>query len=514
MIRANLFIAAVFACCMFSSDASAALRDPAALVRVKGGLLEGEAVDDVVRFLGVPYAAPPVGALRWRPPQTARSWEGVRLADKMGALCIQPPDGGDPGVGPGPMSEDCLTLNVWAPIDRGTAPLPVMVWIHGGGFNNGSGTAALYDGAALARRGVVVVTVNYRLGRLGFFDHPALAADRPEGDAAGNYGLMDVIAALEWVRDDIGAFGGDPARVTVFGESAGGAAVTRLMISPRARGLFHRAIVQSGLGRERAISLEEAGERGRLFASTLDLPGPVTAETLRAVEPERFLTPPPSYFGGDLPMIDGQIVQDQVFEAFAAGKQAGTPLIIGTNSAEFWWIRPDDPSPYGMVDDALTGEERGALVQAYGSQAAFEADVISDMIFNEPARALARLHAGAGHATYLYRFDVVADAMPEPHDGATHASERPYVFDNLDQSSWAVTDRDQRAATVMADYWTTFAATGSPDGPCRPEWPRAQDDDSIRLLNFGNDGARAGSVPHARRLDIIRSYFARVMKTD
>ena len=195
-------------------------------------------------LLGVPYAAPPVGALRWRPPQTARSWEGVRLADKMGALCIQPPAGGDPGVGPGPMSEDCLTLNVWAPIDRGTAPLPVMVWIHGGGFTSGAGSIPWYHGNRFAAvDDIVVVAINYRLGVLGFTHLPEL------GEAyAGsvNCGILDQVAALHWVADNIAAFGGDPQQITVFGESAGAFSVGCLLVSPLAKGLFHRAIAESG----------------------------------------------------------------------------------------------------------------------------------------------------------------------------------------------------------------------------------------------------------------------------
>ena len=198
------------------------------------GPVVGVSADGVSSFKGIPYAAPPVGALRWTPPRAPQAWMTPRDASGYGAICIQPPANGDPGVGPPPMSEDCLTLNVWFP--DGARDLPVMVWIHGGGYNNGSGTAALYDGSALARRGVVVVTINYRLGRLGFFDHPALAADRAADQPAGNYGVMDQIAALEWVRDNVAAFGGDPGNVTIFGESAGGAAVTQLMIAPGARG--------------------------------------------------------------------------------------------------------------------------------------------------------------------------------------------------------------------------------------------------------------------------------------
>jgi len=484
---------------------------------VAQGQLVGRHSEGVSSWLNIPYAAPPVGALRWRAPRAAQGWGEPRDAGAMGALCIQPPANGDPGVGPMPMSEDCLNLNVWAPQDAGPAPLPVMVWIHGGGFNNGSGTAALYDGAALARRGVVVVTLNYRLGRLGFFDHPALAAERAVGEPAGNYGLMDIIAALGWVRANIAAFGGDPEAVTVFGESAGGAAVTRLMIAPPARGLFHRAVVQSGLGRERATRLDQPGDRGEpsaqargeAFVASLGMGGPVTAAALRAMPADAFLKPAPSFFGGDLTLIDGQVVTQQVIDAFAAGRQALVPLIIGTNSKEFWWIKPNDPSAYGGVDDTLNDAERATLIDAYGGAPGFEADIISDMIFNEPARALARLHAAAGHPTYLYRFDVVSAAMPEPHGGATHASERPYVFDNLTASSWATDDVDQRAATAMADYWTSFARAGDPNGGGHPVWPRVGEG-ATHLLEFTNAGPVRKPVPHAERLDLIESHFRRL----
>lgn len=485
---------------------------------VAQGRVRGVAGEGVAAFQNLPYAAPPTGALRWRAPQPAAPWDGVRSADRPGAICVQPPSNGDPGVGPLPMSEDCLTLNVWRPTLDAAEPLPVMVWVHGGGFNNGSGTAALYDGAALARRGVVVVTVNYRLGRLGFFDHPALAAERAETEAAGNYGLMDLIAALEWVRDNIGAFGGDAGNVTVFGNSAGGAAVTRLMIAPPARGLFHRAVVQSGLGREQAPLLNRTDAdgrpstqaRGAAFVDRLELVQPVTAEALRAVPAEVFLRPAPHFYGGDLTLIDGRIITEQVEAAFASGRQAPVPMIIGTNSKEFWWIRTTDPSAYGAVDDTLDAAERATLKAAYGGEAGFEADIVSDMIFNEPARHLARLHAAAGHAAYLYRFSVASAAMPEPHGGATHASERPYVFDNLQASSWPTEAMDQRAADVIAGAWTAFARSGdpTPDG-AGWVWPAIRFD-ADDLADFTNDGPVIAPPPHGERLDLIEAHFARL----
>lgn len=482
-------------------------------VDVEQGVLVGRTGGVVSSFRGIPYARAPVGALRWRPPQAAGSWPGERDAGQVGAVCVQPPSGGDPGVGPLPMSEDCLTLNVWTPTAR-TGPFPVMVWIHGGGFNNGSGTAALYDGANLAKRGVVVVTINYRLGRLGFFDHPALAAERAAGEPGGNYGLMDMVRALRWVQDNAAAFGGDAGNVTLFGESAGGAAVTRLMISPEARGLFHRAVVQSGLGRDTGVPLDRPSaiggpslqDRGAAFARAV---GARTADELRALPAEALLTPAPNFYGGDTLVIDGALVTGDVEAAFAAGREAPVPLIIGTNSAEFWWIRPSEISPYGAIDDALTSQERVDLYAAYGGEDGYRAHVVSDLAFNEPARHLARLHARNGHPTWLYRFDVVPVSNPEPSGGATHASERPYVFDTLHTVERPMGERDARAATAMADYWTTFATRGNPNGPGRPDWPEfgAAPD---RLLEFTNAGPVAKPIPFAERLDLIEAHYDRV----
>lgn len=490
---------------------------------VEQGVLVGREAEGVRSFKGVPYARPPVGELRWRAPRPAEAWSGERDAGRVGAICIQPPANGDNGVGPLPMSEDCLTLNVWAPAERPEgrhAPRPVMVWIHGGGLNNGSGTAALYDGTNLAKRGVVVVTINYRLGRLGFFAHPALADEAGGGEVLGNYGFADIIAALEWVRDNVAAFGGDPGNVTVFGESAGGAMVTRLMISDPARGLVHRAVVQSGLGRERSTMTFASGDgtpslldRGAAFAASIGLPADATVEQLRAIPAERLLTPAPSFYGGDLLVSDvydgwGLIGAD-VEPVFAAGEEAPVPLIIGTNSAEFWWMKPSELSPYGAIDDAMTPEERAAFLEAYGGPEGYDQFVLSDLVFNEPARHLARLHARNGHPTWLYRFDVVSAAMPEPHAGATHASERQYVFDTLTASPWPTAAMDQRAADAMAGYWTTFAAKGDPNGDGRPAWPEFGAAPDI-LLEFTNDGPVAKPVPFAGRLDLIEAYYTRV----
>lgn len=483
-------------------------------VRTAQGVLIGMAAAGVMGFRGVPFAAPPVGSLRWHAPQPPTAWEGERSATDYGAICVQPPSSGDPGVGPLPMSEDALTLNIWTPEARGGASWPVMVWVHGGGYNNGSGTAGLYDGANLAKRGVMAVTINYRLGRLGFFDHPALAAERAYAEPAANYGLMDVIAALEWVRDNAPAFGGDPGNVTLFGESAGGVAVTQLMVAPAARGLFHRAVVQSGMGRQRSAELAldrpgrpSAQSLGQAWARALGLPDAATAADLRAVPAEHLLSPMPAFYSDNL-ILDGGVLAEDVAEAFAAGRQAPVPMIIGTNSAEFRGVGLSQAGAYGRVLTALTRGEHDALLAAYGGAEGFEQDGLSDLVFNEPARHLARLHSAHGNTTYLYRFDVTPECDSGPNGGAAHASERPYVFDNLHTVAGPMGERDQRAATTMAGYWTTFAARGNPNGPGRPVWQEfgAERD---RLLEFTSQGPVAKPVPFADRLDLIERFYER-----
>jgi len=483
-------------------------------VRTEQGLLIGVAAGGVLGFKGVPFAAPPVGPLRWRAPQPPAAWEGERPATDYGAICVQPPSNGDPGVGPLPMSEDALTLNVWTPDSRSGASWPVMVWVHGGGYINGSGTAGLYDGTNLARRGVMAVTINYRLGRLGFFDHPALAADRAPAEPAANYGLMDVIAALEWVRDNASAFGGDPGNVTIVGESAGGVAVTQLMIAPAARGLFHRAVVQSGMGRQRSaeLALDRPGRPsaqalGQTWARRLGLPEEAKAADLLAVPAEQLINPMPVFYSDNL-ILDGGVLCEDVSEAFAAGRQAPIPMIIGTNSAEFRGVGLSEAGAYGRTQAAMTDGEHGALLAAYGGAEGFDQDVLSDLVFNEPARHLARLHAAKGHKTYLYRFDVTPGSDTKPSGGAIHASERPYVFDNLHTVGESMGERDQRAAATMAGYWTTFAAKGNPNGPGRPAWPEfgAERD---RLLEFTRQGPAAKPVPFAERLDLIERFYDR-----
>jgi para-nitrobenzyl esterase len=389
-----------------------------------------------------------------------------------------------------------------------------MVWIHGGGFVNGSGTAALYDGTRLARQGVVVVTLNYRLGRLGFFAHPALTAEDPDG-MLGNYALMDQIAALKWVQRNIAAFGGDPRQVTIFGESAGGISVNTLMISPAARGLFARAITESGAGRSpypKLARLSLPGEksaeaRGEAFMAVLGVTAR-TAADLRAVPADKIIdAPEPSVFDSFGPIIDGRIVPAEVVPAFAQGLEAPVPYIIGSNSREF-------PVPDAQVDGALTmmlkvpAASQKTLAAAYPSTAAFRANALSDIIFTEPTHTLAALHASHGQPTWLYRFSAVSPSVRDKFQGAVHASEREYVFDTLAASPWPTGGNDPAIARAMSGYWAAFGRTGNPNGGGRPVWP-AYSATADRLLDFTNAGPRAEKTPDPAELDAIAALAAK-----
>jgi para-nitrobenzyl esterase len=476
-------------------------------VQIDTGQLAGVASGDVVAFKGIPYAAPPVGDLRWRAPRPANSWTGVRTADQYGPMCMQKYNAKDKGVGGPAVSEDCLTLNVWTPAQH-AGRLPVMVWIHGGGFVNGSGTALLYDGAALARQGVVVVNLNYRLGRLGFFAHQALTKETPNGPL-GNYGLMDQIAALQWVQRNIAAFGGDPKDVTIFGESAGGIAVNRLMTAPPAQGLFVKAIVESGVGREVSAPLHAASasgapsaeDQGKAFAAKLGLTD-ATAAQLRAIPADRIIAAgDPDIGKSELTIIDGVTQTMDVAEAFKAGREAKVPYLVGSNSLEF-------PIPPSMIDGVMGGiahfspDQRKALEAVYGGADVYAAYIVTDVIFAEPARYLAALHAANDQPAYLYRFSILSPTAPSFLKGAPHASERAYVFDNLDQEDWKTTPADEPLAATMSAYWVAFAKTGDPNGVGRPAWP-AYSAAGDQLLDFTNTGPVAEKTPDAARLDAI-----------
>lgn len=481
---------------------------------VDTGALRGRVAGGIETFKGIPYAAPPVGDLRWRAPRAAAAWAGVREADRFGTDCIQNKPGWDATQSKEPTSEDCLTLNVWAPADAAKAP--VMVWIHGGGYVMGSGSQPIFDGAKLAARGVVVVTFNYRLGRFGFFAHPALTREAA-GAATGNFGYMDQVAALQWVKRNIAAFGGDPANVTIFGESAGGGSVNQLMLVEPARGLFHKAIVQSGGGRDVLPLLnadkptkKSAESVGLAFAAKAGVSGEDLA-ALRAIPAAKvlggldLLNQEEATYSG--PLIDGVLVTGNASEGFRAGRQARIPYLVGANSDELGMI----PALFrgGMASKALKelGDAAPSVEAAYGSKSAMNDRLLSDITFVEPARHLAAVQAAATAPTWLYSFGYVPEAKRKSQKGAGHATELAFVFGNLSGLDVAATPADAATATLVGDYWAAFAKTGNPNGASRPAWP-AYDKAADTLLSFTNDGAVAAQ-PAAGPLDAIGSHHTR-----
>ena len=472
-------------------------------VAAPAGTLEGRTLGGVDAFVGIPYAAPPVGPLRWRSPAPAPRWQGARDATRFGNDCPQLRIPGDATPSDQPMSEDCLVLNVWRPAGaRGR--LPVMVWIHGGAFVAGSSASPVLDGAALARRGVVLISFNYRLGRFGFFAHPALtreAGGRPDV----NFAFLDMIAALRWVHDNAEALGGDPGNVTIFGESAGGAAVAFLMASPPALGLFHKAIVQSGAGRQPYARLDtdrpsriSAHMAGFGFAAGAGLSEP-DAAALRALPTETvlgglaFYDLQPLKFTG--PVIDGRTMLADPDEAFAAGRVPPSPFMIGSTGAEL----SEEPFA-GIMMDLIRAQQNGrgmaGLQRVYGNPP--DRALIDDYFFTEAARGYARMMGQRGALAWLYLFDHVAETDRGRRHGANHASELAYLFGNLPAGAGP---EDREIARLMGDYWVNFARTGDPTGAGLPRWPRHGRGDP--LLLFGANGVSVERNRHAARLDAV-----------
>ncbi|MDO9336780.1 MAG: carboxylesterase family protein [Caulobacter sp.] len=492
---------------LFALTAGPALAAPG-LVRVETGDLRGASADGVLSFKAVPYAAPPVGKLRWRMPRPPAPWDGVRDATAVGPACLQAPVLGESYPVPGPYSEDCLTLNVWAPA-RPDRPLPVIVWIHGGGFTNGGAAAAAFDGAALAGQGVVLVSLNYRLGRFGFFAHPALTAEAT-GEARGNYGLADQIAALQWVRRNIAAFGGDPGNVTLMGESSGGLAVAALMTSPAAEGLFHKAIIQSAGGRQPLPALTGPsldGGRSMEAIGTAFAGHRRTARQLRRLSGRRVLA------GRNMVdnierrtavnlMVDGTLLPGDPLTLFEQGRQARIPLLIGANSDELTPV-------FGAVSGLAMGQfgpRAAALRQAWRPPGGPDQThrFVSDLLAVEPARRMATLAARTGQPVFLYRFGYVAQKDRRPGRGAAHASEIPYVFDNP-SALRRPTDPDRAMASAVSAAWVRFARTGDPSGPGGWDWPRY--DETRPVLVIGETGPRLVHDPDGERLDLIESLY-------
>jgi para-nitrobenzyl esterase len=435
---------------------------------VENGTLVGVAGQGVASYKGIPYAAPPAGDLRWRPPQPSASWRGERDAAEYGYSCPQaaPPGYVRPDSRALTTSEDCLTLNVWTPLAH-PHPLPVIVWLHGGGNSSGTGSQMFYDGTSFARDGIVFVTLNYRLGALGFFAHPALSAEA-NGAPTGNFALLDQIAALRWVHANAAVFGGDPANVTVAGESAGGQDIIALASAPAAHGLFGKAIVESASGIwRRWPTLAQAESQGAKLATELGAPGErATAAQLRALPVTALTRIDDDKLIG--PIVDGQVVTQPPLRALAAGLPL--PMLIGTNDDEgalFGQVaKPDGLFPIPAADLAAI-RARYAAAGASGDAAAARR-LLRDAVFAAPARWIAARVAQTGTPVFLYRFDYVLSLLQSRRPGAAHGSEIPFVFES--HSTPFIAEGDRQVGSVLHNCWVAFARSGSPAVSGVP-WP-------------------------------------------
>ncbi|HEY2710606.1 MAG TPA: carboxylesterase family protein [Caulobacteraceae bacterium] len=483
----------------------------AAPVHIAQGDLTGVTVGAVESFKGIPFAAPPTGDMRWRAPGPAPVWTDVRAAEAFGPICMQ----GRRGP-PAAMSEDCLSLNIWRPAGAKSGDkLPVMVWIYGGAFIFGAGSMPVYDGTHFAEKGLVLVTFNYRVGRFGFFAHPAL--DAGKGPIA-NYGLMDQIAALKWVKDNAAAFGGDPRNVTVFGESAGAISVNYLMVSSTAKGLFAKAIAESGFGRDtpRPLKGERSAEAiGQAFAEANGVKGDdaAAAAALRAL-PADTINAPFTGLGDPAipnPIMDGQMLTSGIDQGFAKGAEAHVPYLEGGNSYEASLFPQVAQFPDPVI--ARVGDP-AAVKAAYGNRPAPEVarEVLTDTLITEPDRDLARQMARQGVPAFVYHFSYVPASVRATSFGAAHGSEIAYVFSTLPTQPTtyggrdipAATPDDQKISDAMHAYWVSFAKTGDPASAAGPAWPRYTEAGD-ELVEFGADGVNVRKGFAKARLDLIEA---------
>lgn len=502
--------------------------DAVDIVRIDGGLVSGTKDADVRVFRGIPYAAGPVGDLRWRPPQPVEPWEGVRDASAFGFSCVHVPY--PPGTfwtGPewddrAEQNEECLHLNLWTTAESADERRPVMVWIHGGSLNHESGAVGAYGGANLARKGAVTVTINYRLGPFGYLAHPDLSRESPHG-SSGNYGILDQIAALEWVQRNIAAFGGDPDRVTIFGESAGSWSVNFLVASPLAKGLFHRAIGQSGAGFGPMVHLSEdrpgrpaAEWTGEAFAEALGSEdAPASLAAMRAMSaPEilaKFEEVPNARTG---PSVDGWVFPDEIQTIFEQGRQNRVPVIVGSNADEGTMYAADPPATvdeFRQHAEQRYGDFAGDFLDAYpvtndsDVRSTFVASV-GDAWFTWQMRMWARLTATVGANAWLYHFTHVPPIAQRDVFGSHHGAEIIYVFGNFHLASFVPQAEDERLAETMSNYWVNFATNGDPNGPGLPQWP-AYDLETEAYMELG-DTIQSGTHLLEKECDFFERYNA------
>ncbi|MCR9261039.1 MAG: carboxylesterase family protein [Pseudomonadaceae bacterium] len=507
------------ACGDNKSDSGQALtpQEPAPIaitteVPTTSGKVRGVVDDEGLKqYHGIPYAVPPVGDLRWAPPVAASTWDGVRDASQAGPACMQPVGQGGSFYGRSDvsMSEDCLFLNVWTRASSTDANLPVMVWVHGGGLVTGSGDT--YPGDTITQKGVVLVTINYRLGRFGFHAHADLSDEHPKG-VSGNQGLRDQILALEWVRDNIAQFGGDPDNVTIFGESAGSLSISLLQASPLANGLFHRVIGQSGGAfqpmrfRDRETSYaSSAYSLGASFANALAGAGADTSlANLRKLSEkhvlETFQSNPEFSNYDSLAIVDGDVIPAEVSQIFAEGKQADVPVMIGSNADEGSTFLPFFEPIFGEGADGFRAYAQATLPEVaddvdtfYPPASARDAwvDLFSDVLFTHPMRVWARSMANVESDAYLYWFTWAPPIPEQEKYGAFHAAEIGYVFGVPEMFGATPTEEDHKFSDLMTTVWTQFAKTGNPNGPGLPEWP-VYSENTEGYMELGEDtGSKA-----------------------
>jgi para-nitrobenzyl esterase len=481
--------------------------------RTANGVLEGVvSADGKVRtFKGIPYAAPPVGPLRWKPPQPAAPWTGIRKATEYPARCMQTRVFSDMIFHDDGPSEDCLYLNLWMPAVPATPKLPVMVWIYGGGFVAGATSEPRQDGGNLSKKGVLVVSMNYRLGIFGFFSHPELARESGH-NASGNYGLMDQLAALQWVHDNIAVFGGDPDNVTIFGESAGSFSVSALMASPLARGLFKRAIGESGAFFGNTLPARPLAETEKAdveFAKSAL--GTDSLEALRAKPAEEVLQAAAKRGAPRFtPNIDGYYLPESVAAIFAAGKQADVPLLAGWNADEASYrniLGKDAPTAENFEAHVhrIYGEHAAAILKLYAASTPAEVkraaqDLASDRFTVFPTWKWLDMQVKTGHApVYRYKFD---QDLPLPEPASPHAGEIEYVFQVLSSRNLPWRPEDRKVSELMGDYWTNFAKTGDPNGEGLPHWPVYNRKDGYQVMHL-EAGAHAAPDHQRARYELL-----------
>ncbi len=479
-------------------------------VKVEAGVIQGTWEDGLTVYRGIPFAAPPVGDLRWRPPQPAAKWDGVRQATKFASGPIQA------WGSPAGKSEDCLYLNIWTPARSATDRIPVLVWIYGGGFNGGSTAEPVYSGEKLAGKGVVLVSIAYRVGQLGFMAHPELSNESPD-HVSGNYGLLDMIAGLQWVQKNIAAFGGDPEKVTIFGESAGGISVSMLCVSPLAKGLFHGAISQSGgsFGPMRRTTypgenmkrLSDAERAGRVYA---DSAGVSSIAQLRKIAADKL----PAIRGLAWPVVDGYVIPDDQYRLYEAGTFNDTPILVGYNSDEgASFMPPKTPGEYIAGVETRYGPFAEGLLKAYpvapNAVPKTARDLARDAAFGWHTWSWARLQSARGKSkAYFYYFDQHPDYpadSPKAGYGSPHGQDVAYVFRHLDPSNPQTTKTDHEISEAMATYWTNFARYGDPNGATVPEWPAFSEANPV-VMHF-RQTPHTGPVPSAGSLKILDAYF-------